>query len=398
MSKGELWRGVTISVVIAIAFSIIGGHIIHYALEMVSLFGEDLGANARSRLIYGESHKWVHLFAAACAIAIGWFLSRRKWWMFALSLMAIVLCGAYGIQNMYGFAVKNRVSVAAVKVDEKASAQRQYENALKDLQEQISWLRQMSTQEEGRERRRLLAEVDIKRKELSALKPPVVTANNAFADTASDGFANLTNIDSNTWTFIWPLVLAVLMFLGESFSFVVVGHMVSGIAAMFATHWTAVHTARSRVSPPNIPPPSPGGGGGGKGRPADGEGHHHHPLDSSVPANTVLNKDAAVSASHKAKVSSGQPRVPASVPSAEQERDTRERVRRFLEANPDKAQSSIRALSRFTGVSKTRVGVIIKELNGHKGGLGRFRSKNDDAVRGVRTMKGAGGGVQLYAN
>jgi hypothetical protein len=398
MSKGELWKGVAISAVIALVFGVIGGHIIYNALEMVGAFGEDLGANARSRLIYAESHRWVHLFAAACGLAIGWFLRGRNWWLFTFSLLAILACGAYGVQNMYGFGVKNRVGVAIAKVDDKAAANLQYENARKDLQEQIRWLQRMSTQEDGRERRRLLAEVDAKRKELSALKPPTVTADNAMADTSATGLATLTSTSAEFHTFLWPLILAVLMFMGESLSFVIVGHMLSGIVALFATYLAV------RVQPVQQPDPPPvrsrnmdndedgdGQGSPNKGCPA---------FPGGRPDGAMLNRAAGdeVSASStvdtEVAVSSGAPGVEVSAPSAGQRLKPTKRALNYLMDNPDKAQESVRTLSRLIGVSKSTVAKAIKEFKGQRRRLGRVQDRSSD-IRGMRNLKE--GGLPLYA-
>ena len=72
MTKGELWKGVAISAIMAVVFGLIGGAAIWYALQMVGIFGEGMGVDARSREIYAESHKIVHLFAAAGLMLQGW--------------------------------------------------------------------------------------------------------------------------------------------------------------------------------------------------------------------------------------------------------------------------------------------------------------------------------------
>ena len=66
MSKGELWKGVAISAIIGVTFGVIAYYIISYALQMVGVFGEAMGIDARSREIYADVHKWVHIFSAAC--------------------------------------------------------------------------------------------------------------------------------------------------------------------------------------------------------------------------------------------------------------------------------------------------------------------------------------------
>ena len=233
MSTGELGKGVAIRLLTAVVFGVIGYFAIYYALQMVAIFGEGMGVDARSRAIYANSHMIVHVFAAACALAIGIFYYSRGWVLFSLALLAIIACGTYGVINMYGFASTNRVSVAAAKDAAKTAAERQYQSARTDLVKQIEWLQRTATQEEGRERRRLLAEVDAKRKELSALKAPVATAETVISDPGAATFGELTGTDQRRWLLTFPMILAVLMFFAESFSFVVVGHMLSGIVALF---------------------------------------------------------------------------------------------------------------------------------------------------------------------
>jgi hypothetical protein len=236
MSKGELWKGVAISAIIGVTFGVIAYYIISYALQMVGVFGEAMGIDARSREIYAEVHKWVHIFSAACGLAIGWFHHQGNKALRRFALVAILTCGGYGILNMYGFASTNRVSVAAAKDATRAGAERSYQAARADLMGQIDWLQKTAIQEDGAERRRLLKEVDDKRKELSSLKPPVATAETVISDTQSWTLGKLTNTDPTLWMVGLPLVLAVLVFLGESFSCIVVGHMAAGIVGMFAAY------------------------------------------------------------------------------------------------------------------------------------------------------------------
>ena len=233
MSKGELGKGVAIRLIAAVAFGVIGGAAIFYALQMVAIFGEGMGVDARSREIYANSHMIVHLFAAACALAIGIFYYSRGWVLFAFAVAAIVLCGGYGIINMIGFTSTNRVSVAAHKEARNTAAERQYQAARADLLKQIDWLQKTASQEEGRERRRLLAEVDAKRKELSGLKPPVPGADTVLVDAQASTLGELTGTDPRKWLLALPVPLAILLFFAESFSFVIVGHMLSGIVALF---------------------------------------------------------------------------------------------------------------------------------------------------------------------
>lgn len=387
MSIGELWKGVAISAIIAIVFGVIGGHLIYNALEMVGLFGEELGANERSRLIYAESHRWVHLFAAACGLALGWFLNRRNWWLFTFALLAIFSCGAYGIQNMYGFAVKNRVSVAVVKTEDKAAANRQYENARKDLQSQIAWLQGTVHEATGREKRRLEAQVDAKRKELSALKPPVVTADNAIADTSATGLSTLFGISSETWTFGLPLALAVLMFLGESFSFVVVGHMLAAIVALFAGY--SVTKDRKLAG-------SPEGGGGKPKSSEDSKAATVAPRGETV-VDFPARVGAQAAPEPPPKVSAEQPRVsapavPRNVPLTLQPKQFTS-VEEFLAANP--SGSKQKDIADALRVSEAKVSRDIKRLKGR----GKVKVDQNGRTNSVTLApRRIGGGLQVIGH
>ena len=154
MSRGELWKGVAVNAIMIVVFGAIGYFAIMYALQMVGIFGEGMGVDDRSREIYAQSHKIVHLFAAACGLAIGWFLHRRNWVLFSIALTAIILCGGYGVLNMYGFTSTNRVTVAATKDATRDAAERAYQSARDDLIGQIKWLQQTAVNEDGRERKR----------------------------------------------------------------------------------------------------------------------------------------------------------------------------------------------------------------------------------------------------
>lgn len=337
MSKGELWKGVAISAIIALAFGGIAYHIISYALQMVGVFGEGMGVDARSREIYAETHKVVHIFAAACGLAIGWFHYRGNKALRWIGLVAIVTCGGYGILNMYGFTSTNRVSVAAAKEATKAGAEREYQAARNDLTAQIDWLQKTASGEEGRERRRLLSEVDAKRKELSALRPPVATAETVIADTQSWSLGKLTHTDPAIWMIWLPLVLACIVFFVESFSCIVVGHMAAAIVGMFASYWEA-KKATVAGSPE---------GSGGKVK-----------SDATVAQQdaNVVNFPAAVKADAAQlqatpKVSAGPPRVPASAPSSSLKSNGSVSVHALVAANPGKTWEGLGELAREAGVS-----------------------------------------------
>lgn len=267
MTKGELWKGVSIRLIVALAFGAIGGYAIYYALSMVAIFGEGMGVDERSRTIYAQSHIVVHLFAAACALAMGVFYQGGHKVLRRLAIVAVLTCGGYGILNMVGFTSTNRVAVAAAKDAKNTAAERHYQNARADITKQIEWLQRTASQEEGRERRRMLAEVDAKRKELSALKPPAPSADTILPDAQASTLAEITHASAKKWQLWLPVMLAILVFFAESFSFVVVGHMVSGAIGLLVNHRANQTEPANQKNSGGSGGGSPGSGGSGGGEP-----------------------------------------------------------------------------------------------------------------------------------
>jgi hypothetical protein len=378
MSRGEFWKGVAISAIMAVVFGLIGGAAIWYALQMVGIFGESMGVDARSREIYAESHKIVHLFAAACGLAIGWFLHRRNWVLFAIALLAIGTCGSYGVLNMYGFASASRVTVAATKDAARAAEERAYQNRRADLSAQIDWLQKTAVSEDGRERRKLLADVDAKRKELSDLKPPVPTAETVLSDTQSSSLAELTGTSARRWLVALPLPLAIFVFFAESFSLIIVGHMLAAIVAMLAVYYTApAQTVSSSPEDTSAKerkvPGSDESGGGSKDKqpetvaPRDGTvidfpGKIAAPAQQLQEAPTI-KPDLTVD---PPKVSAEPPRVPASAPRRtvplSLEPKQYASVEEFLAANP--GGSKQKDIVKGTGFSPAKVSRDVKRMKG----------------------------------
>ena len=293
MTKGEFSKGVTIRLITAVVFGVIGGFAIYYALQMVAIFGEGMGVDARSKEIYAHSHMVVHLFGAACSLAIGVFILNRSRFLTSLAILALFTCGGYGILNMVGFTSTNRVSVAAAKDAGNAATEREYKLARADLEKQIEWANKTASQEEGREKRRLLTYIDAKRKELSALKAPRPTAENVLSDAQASVMAELTNTNARTWLLALPIPLAVLLFFAESFSFVVVGHMLSGAIALIVGY-RAVSPGTDTASGSG----NSGSGGGGKSKPElprqrdTGKASNITPLRASDTGDTGRNSPA----------------------------------------------------------------------------------------------------------
>lgn len=371
MSKGELWKGVAISAIIGIVFGLIGYFAINYALQMVGIYGEGLGVDERSRWIYAQSHKVVHLFAAACGLAIGWFHHRRNWTLFGVALAAVLFCGGYGILNMYGFTSTNRVTVSASKDAKKNAAERDYQNARADLQGQIDWLKATAGKEEGRERRRLLAEVDAKRQELSSLKAPIPGIDTIVSDPQASTLAKLTGLTAEQWALIVPLLLAVLLFFAESFSFIVVGHMLAAIVAMFASY--------SATKGRKLAGSSEGGGGKVKSSEESKPATVAERGDNVVDLPARVAEPAQLQAAQLPKVSSEPARVqqPAPTVSLTLQQPKYASVEEFLAANP--SVSKQKDIATGMKVSEAKVSRDVQRLKG-RGKVKSDRNGRSNAV------------------
>ena len=264
MTKSELARGVAIRGITALVFGAIAFNAISYALEMVGIFGEGMGVDARSREIYATSHKIVHVFAAACAVALGVFIMTGNKVLKRIALAGVILAGGYGVINMIGFTSTNRVAVAASKDADRAAIEREYQNARKDLQDQVKWLEgQVIFADHPREKRRMEAAVDAKRKELSALKAPRFDATKVLSDPLATTLGEITHVTDRKWQLLLPVALAFLFFFAESFSSAVVGHMLAGIVGVIV----AYRTSEPAAEPNKTQGGSDGSGGSGGGEP-----------------------------------------------------------------------------------------------------------------------------------
>jgi roadblock/LC7 domain-containing protein len=376
---------VTISAIIGIAFGVIGYFAISYALQMVGIFGQGLGIDAESREIYAQSHKVVHVFAAACGLAVGWFWHRRNWVLFPIAVAAIFLCGGYGIINMYGFTGANRMTVAAVKDARKSAAEREYQAAREAIQGQIKWGNSTAANEEGREKRRLLAYVDAKTKELAALKAPVATADTVISDPQASTLADLTGVSTMRWMLVIPLIMAILLFFAESFSFVVVGHMASTIVALFATYWATVRAADPAKKAASEPSKS-GSGGSGSGEPWKPKVVHPEPEPAAARTKEAVSAEpASIPKAEPPKVSNVGSRVSTDAPTGKLTYEQfAEMIREdMLHGEPT---LSTRALEARTGWSQTSVVRQQKKVRG--------KQQNSP----VRRFPGNGGGFHPSAN
>lgn len=247
MSKSEAIRSAGIKFVLAAACFGIGAYAIYLALQMVWIFGEGLGIDEASRRLYAQTHVAIHVFGALAAVLIGIFLASNHKVLGGLAIVAMLLCGSYGILNMVGFTASNRISVAAARTASTAADERQYQTRRDDLQKHIQWLRGQSVEAETpRERRRMLTEVKQAEKELATLTPPKPTAANALSDPQSFVLGFLSGLSPETIMLAMPVPAAILLYGGEVLSWIFgVQLLFAGIATLSAAT-IAVPGKRSR--------------------------------------------------------------------------------------------------------------------------------------------------------
>ena len=232
--KNDAITGAWIKLGLALVFAAIGCWVVYLAVTMVGVFGAGMGVDERSRQIYSSAHIAVHLFGTASAVAITLFVVNRNKTLAVLALAAIITCGGYGIVNMIGFTTTNRLSVSEQKVQSTAADWTHYEAKKKAIQSEIEWARSTAVQEDSpREKRRLLARVDAKLKELAAIEPPRPTNATALADPQATWFSRLTNSSSENWQLALPVPVAVLLFAAEVLCFVFAVHLIVGAVAAF---------------------------------------------------------------------------------------------------------------------------------------------------------------------
>jgi hypothetical protein len=258
-ARGATVRDAYIKLLLGIVFLLIGGYVVKLAIEMVSIFGEGLGVDQASREIYAHAHVAVHIFGTASALAVGWFIRAKLRWQAVLAVTAILLCGGYGVVNMIGFTTTNRLSVSESRSAASAADLKKYENARVDLQAQIKWLEGSVVDASPREARRLYAEINAKRKELSAIEPPRPTAASVLADPQATWFSRMTNLSAESWQLALPVPVAFLLFIAEVLSFI------------FATYLIAVALERLRSQRS----PSGDGGGGSNDHPSVKQWRRH---------------------------------------------------------------------------------------------------------------------------
>ena len=227
-------RSIVIKCLLAAVCAGVGGLAIYLALDMVSIFGEGMGVDARSQQLYARAHVAVHVFGTVSAILIAVFRATRQKVLFNLAILAMLACGGYGIINMIGFTATNRLVVAEAKTAANVGAERQYQAALAAKRAEIAWTRNTILNENSpREKPRLEASLSKKEKELAEIKPPVLTAATVLADPQATLFARLIGWTAETWQLVLPIPVAFLIYAAEALSFIFAVHLAVGAMVDF---------------------------------------------------------------------------------------------------------------------------------------------------------------------
>jgi hypothetical protein len=243
--RADVVRAVGIKLVMALVFAAIGVWVASLAIDMVDTFGEGMGADEHSRQVYRQSHIAVHIFGFASSIAIYLFVSFRKRLLTLMAIVAIVCCGGYGVINMIGFTTTNRLAVAESKAASNAAEWKVYDARRAAIQADIDWARKTEvTEENSRERRRLLSRIDAKLKELAAIDAPRPSVATVLADPQATWFSRVTGWAQERWQLTLPV--AVLLFGAQVFSFVFAVHLM--LAAI--TGCVSIRSSRSHSGPP----------------------------------------------------------------------------------------------------------------------------------------------------
>jgi hypothetical protein len=245
--RADFVRAVGIKLVMALVFAAIGVWVVSLAIDMVGTFGEGMGVDEHSRQVYRQSHIAVHIFGSASSIAIYLFVSFRKRLLTLMAIVAIVCCGGYGVVNMIGFTTTNRLAVAESKAASNAAEWKVYDARRAAIQADIDWSRKTEvTEENSRERRRLLSRIDAKLRELATIEPPRPSVATVLADPQATWFSRVTGWAQERWQLTLPVPVAVLLFGAEVFSFVFAVHLL--LAAI--TGYVSIRSSRSHSGPP----------------------------------------------------------------------------------------------------------------------------------------------------
>jgi hypothetical protein len=208
--------------------ALIGIFVLSLDIQMVGAFGETMGVDVASRVIYRQAHVAVHVFGTASSVAFGLFWKRSKM-LAALALLAAVLCHGYGIVNVIGFTTTNRLSVAESRAAANSADWKRYEAQRQAIQDDIDWARKTVVHEDNPREKRLLHErIDKKLKELEAVQPPKPTAATVLADPQATWFSRITGTSAENWQLALAVPVAILVVVVEVLSLVFAFHLLVG--------------------------------------------------------------------------------------------------------------------------------------------------------------------------
>ena len=368
-TKNEMmWAG--IKLLLGAVFAAIGCWVVSLAIGMVGSFGENMGVDAQSRLIYSRAHIAVHLFGTVSSVAVRFFQTQRHKILASFAIAAIVFCGGYGIINMIGFTTTNRLAVAEQKTASIDADWKAYEAKRAAIQADIDWARKTEvTEESPRERRRLLSRIDGKLMELAAVEPPKPRAATVLADPQATWFARLTDSGTDKWQLALPVPVAFLLFGTEVLCFVFAMHLI--IDAFNSWRGSRIADSNNHASPGSYSSSGNTAGGDGKHRKfvTDTPKNVTAKASASLTANGMAVSKEASAASAVAKLAGGGISVSKSPPpptpsptSGVQGAHISEDTAKNLRAAADLFVSggsplrSIRALARHFGVHHTTAG------------------------------------------
>lgn len=233
-TKTDALKGALLKTILALAFVGIGTWVVFLAIDMVGIFGEGMGVDARSREIYKHAHIAVHLFGTASSVAVGLFLMGKHRFLATAAVLAIIACGGYGIINMIGFTTTNRLSVSASRDAANSAEWKKFDLARDAIKGNIEWAHKTLTEEDSpREKRRQREYIDQQTAKLNALEPPKPTADKVLADPQATWFSKLSGLNTETWQLALPVPVAILLFAAEVLSFVFAMHFLVGAVGDF---------------------------------------------------------------------------------------------------------------------------------------------------------------------
>lgn len=209
--------------IIALLCYVVGFFLAGLAMFMVWKFGESFGVTEAERYAYGAMHAVLHVGGIATAFCIGGYLNEKRPGRAFVAMLVVMVVGAYGIQNIAGFAAKNRVATSDALAANNKNTWETYLTRQKTLQERIEKTAEVIVDArsylpaERNEARKLKREYE---KQLADLKPPAATAENVTGDASATVLARLTGWSFGIMQASAVVFLAILCFIVEVYIFV----------------------------------------------------------------------------------------------------------------------------------------------------------------------------------